>query len=1404
MAIGTLTLKSHLTDPTDVTVGGLYVGHHRGQGTITGIGDLTVTGGTQIGYGNQGAAPIAELVFGDGTNAFTADLAFNTVSNGSFYLGLYANDSVTPTEGKLTNLATDSSVTFGGPTSYSRVYLGYNNQDKDSGVIGEIDIRNGTLDAKNVYDMSIGYNSQPLATGTHTGTLDVSGGTVVGNALTITTGELSVGRGRGGVGQLLLPDTMTGFSVGSNMRVGSEYDGTGTVAAEGVTDLTVGGTLYVGQGSGSEVAVGTLTLKSDEFNPTNITAAGLQVGMWRGQGTITGVGNLTIGGTAHIGYGSDTSAPTAVVEFGDGSNPFTASLAFNTVSNGQFNLGVHANNSGTATVGTLANLATDSSVSFGDTFSYSQVYIGYNTSAYDSDVTGVMNISTGTLDAKNLYEMHIGRNAQPAGTGTITGTLDVSSGTVVGNALTITTGDLSVGRGLGAVGQLLLPSSTTQISTGGGLYVGSEYNGQGTLTAAGVTTLNVGSTLAVGYGTGAGAAQGTLTLGGADISASQLIVGFENGSGTITGAADLTIAGTIHVGYGNNTQAPSGVIDFVSAAVDRTIAIVPNSGTANFNYGAYANSSVTATKGEFQNLSDGSTLRLGTTGGNVDVYLGYNNNDRDSGVEGVLDLSDGRFEAVNVRNVYIGYSGNGGATGLHTGSLDLSAATLSDGTTDGQASISGQLNVGRGRNTQGTLRLGDGTFSVASHVYIGHDSYADSIGLLDLNSTLMQVGGGFYVQQGGTVDVTFGGSAAGLDFLAGSTFSDSTLTGGLVTFDFDTASAGIWGIRVLGDQETMLNGMITAGKIANTGTVNTPLVYTDPTYTYYGLLGSLVWDDDTADHNWATATNWDPDPDIPDAVTEALVDNGTTANVTTTGQEAFKLTIRNAGSTVNVASGGQLSATNSVVVETDGTLSVTGELNAPQLDNAGTTTFASGSSGSIGTINQAGGTLTLSTPEVTTLAATGGTTNVGASTDKIGALNVSGTALVNVTDSAKIASATVSGTGSVLQLTGGDLTVDTLDLSAETGTVNTQSNQVNITAGNSFESGDVTFSSTVAAGFGLKGSNLVDPGQARALVLGGGTVSVVAGGGGAGAQITGLTAYADSQSGWGTPAANAVNGVGLTGDLHSNTYSHMWLNGGANPGGYPVNQAYFYVNLGAEYSLGEMWLWNYNQSGYPTRGIRQVDLYYSTSATNPGSNFPADWTLFQADYEFAQANGLANLPATDVVDLSGVTARWFAFDIDTNWGYSDVGISEMRFYQSAAAPLELALTDLEVTDYTTLDLTGATTAEFGDLIADLSLLVPGETLLEINSDSTSITFRDLYVSNATAMGIYTLLDWTDQPGGSSVFYDGMFDNVYLDGFSGTLAYTDTQVRLTVIPEPATMALLALGGAAVLLRRRRRR
>jgi hypothetical protein len=143
------------------------------------------------------------------------------------------------------------------------------------------------------------------------------------------------------------------------------------------------------------------------------------------------------------------------------------------------------------------------------------------------------------------------------------------------------------------------------------------------------------------------------------------------------------------------------------------------------------------------------------------------------------------------------------------------------------------------------------------------------------------------------------------------------------------------------------------------------------------------------------------------------------------------------------------------------------------------------------------------------------------------------------------------------------------------------------------------------------------------------------------------------------PAANIINGSGLTGIAHSTDYRDMWLSNG-------VASPTLKLDLGQSYSLTRMQVWNYNQvtgSALTGRGFKTADVYVSTSGTGDPTSNPGDWTLLIDDQAFVQATGAADYVGTSyVLSAGGVTARWMFFGDVTNWdGGIYTGLSEIRF-----------------------------------------------------------------------------------------------------------------------------------------------
>ncbi len=160
----------------------------------------------------------------------------------------------------------------------------------------------------------------------------------------------------------------------------------------------------------------------------------------------------------------------------------------------------------------------------------------------------------------------------------------------------------------------------------------------------------------------------------------------------------------------------------------------------------------------------------------------------------------------------------------------------------------------------------------------------------------------------------------------------------------------------------------------------------------------------------------------------------------------------------------------------------------------------------------------------------------------------------------------------------------------------------------------------------------------------------------------------------------AVDGSGLTVDssgdgFHSTNWEDGWQ---ATLSG----NMWFIADLGASYdTLESLYVWNVNEAGSTNRGTKDVDIYYSNAASNPGSDFTtADWTLL-GNYTFNQGPGTADAPVSNIIDLNTVAAaRFFGLDIQSNYGdtvtsgVGRVGLAELQFVTAVPEPSTLLLT----------------------------------------------------------------------------------------------------------------------------------
>lgn len=150
-----------------------------------------------------------------------------------------------------------------------------------------------------------------------------------------------------------------------------------------------------------------------------------------------------------------------------------------------------------------------------------------------------------------------------------------------------------------------------------------------------------------------------------------------------------------------------------------------------------------------------------------------------------------------------------------------------------------------------------------------------------------------------------------------------------------------------------------------------------------------------------------------------------------------------------------------------------------------------------------------------------------------------------------------------------------------------------------------------------------------------------------------------------------VDGSGLSGpspQAHNTTPDgNMWLNSGAGLNGDPADPtaagvgAVITFDLGANYDLDSMRVWNYNESGaFTQRGANDVEILIANSLTSPSF-------VSVGNIDFAQASGATSYTGEfiDFVANSIVAnnVRLLRFNISSNYGDASefIGLSEIQF-----------------------------------------------------------------------------------------------------------------------------------------------
>lgn len=137
---------------------------------------------------------------------------------------------------------------------------------------------------------------------------------------------------------------------------------------------------------------------------------------------------------------------------------------------------------------------------------------------------------------------------------------------------------------------------------------------------------------------------------------------------------------------------------------------------------------------------------------------------------------------------------------------------------------------------------------------------------------------------------------------------------------------------------------------------------------------------------------------------------------------------------------------------------------------------------------------------------------------------------------------------------------------------------------------------------------------------------------------------------------NLINGNGLSGNLHSGDYTTKWMTNNTSTG-------WLVFDLGGVYNVASSSVWNYGN------GCCGADR--STRDLGVQGSFDGISYFDIASFVLSQPIGDPFLG--EVLSLNS-TARYFRFNLNSNYGSSYVGLSEVQFEGGVVPePAELAL-----------------------------------------------------------------------------------------------------------------------------------
>jgi hypothetical protein len=394
--------------------------------------------------------------------------------------------------------------------------------------------------------------------------------------------------------------------------------------------------------------------------------------------------------------------------------------------------------------------------------------------------TGTLDLSGGTLTAVSLQLNAGGFFNETGGTfnvDTLNNSINASNFNWTAGTLNVTNGSVEIDNSVNANLAASLTLGPSQSLSAPDEIVG--WYGTGTLVQSGGTNAINGGTdhgLQVGA---AGGSNGMYTLSGTGaltVNGYEIIGYFGNGTFSQTGGTNTVMAGTLNyidIGYsaGTNGTYSLGGTGVLSNGYQEVVGVF---GTGTFNQSGGTNTitggndlclaSNGGSTGNFT-LSGGSTM----VGGNAYVGGSF----AGSGGKGTLTVSGSG--ALSVNGTLTAYDGHGSAINLNGGTI-----------TTGSINLSG--NPALFNWTAGTLNVTNGNLSVGSDATLGSTltlSSAQTLGVAGPGGTLTVSGSGTLNLNGGTINVSSAGTVNLTPSLTIDSGSSVVMSGGLVTDSAD-------------------------------------------------------------------------------------------------------------------------------------------------------------------------------------------------------------------------------------------------------------------------------------------------------------------------------------------------------------------------------------------------------------------------------------------------------------------------------------------------------------------------------------------------------------------------------------------------------------------------------------------